>query len=164
MIRYDLRCAQHHHFEAWFRDSAAFDALRAAGAVVCATCGCAEVEKQLMAPALGRSARREAVRATDRPEDKPQTRPEATSSEPGGRALFGPTDSAAGRALAALRAHLEATAEHVGPRFASEARRIHLGEAEQRPIWGEATAQEARALAEEGVPAAPLPFLPRRDD
>jgi hypothetical protein len=146
MIRYDLRCAEGHAFEAWFRDSAAYDAQRAEGAVTFALCGSAKVEKRLMAPALGAATRRDA---------------EAPAST---AALSAPPDTEAGRALAALRAHVEKTAEHVGPRFASEARRIHLGEADKRAIWGEATAQDVRALAEDGVPVAPLPFIRKRDD
>jgi hypothetical protein len=45
--------------------------------------------------------------------------------------------------------------------FAAEARAMHLGEAPERPIHGEARLDEARALVDEGVPVAPLPFLPR---
>lgn len=64
--------------------------------------------------------------------------------------------------LAKLRAHVEATAENVGPRFAAEARAIHGGDAPDRPIWGEAKPAEARALLEDGIPVAPLPFMPKR--
>lgn len=148
MIRYDLRCAEGCAFDAWFRDSAAFDQQKAAGVVTCAVCGGGEVEKALMAPRIGA---REAV----------PTR--AIAAEPASM-LSAPPASEAARALAALRRHVEKTAEHVGPRFAAEARRIHLGEAEARAIWGEATPDEARALAEDGVPVAPLPPAPRRDD
>jgi hypothetical protein len=50
------------------------------------------------------------------------------------------------------------TSEHVGPRFADEARAIHLGETEARAIHGQATPAQADALREEGIPVAPLPF------
>jgi hypothetical protein len=59
-----------------------------------------------------------------------------------------------------LREHLKANAEHVGPAFAEEARKMHYGEAEERSIYGEATREEAITLAEEGIPALPLPPLP----
>ncbi|HYW15414.1 MAG TPA: DUF1178 family protein, partial [Allosphingosinicella sp.] len=61
-------------------------------------------------------------------------------------------------AAAALQKTLLAGSESVGPRFAAEARAIHLGEAETRPIHGEATRAEAESLIEEGVAIAPLPF------
>lgn len=64
--------------------------------------------------------------------------------------------------LAALRRHVEATSDYVGPAFAREARAIHEGEAPERPIWGEAAPQEAKALLEDGIPVAPLPFVPKR--
>jgi hypothetical protein len=62
------------------------------------------------------------------------------------------------KALAAkARAHISETYEYVGDRFVEEARKINDGDAEHRPIWGEATVSEARALIEEGAPVAPLP-------
>jgi hypothetical protein len=61
-------------------------------------------------------------------------------------------------AAAAVQKALLAGSEGVGPRFAAEARAIHLGEADSRPIHGEATRAEAERLIEEGVPIAPLPF------
>lgn len=66
--------------------------------------------------------------------------------------------------LRALRAHVEATSDYVGPRFADEARKIHDGEVEERSIYGEATREEAEALIEDGVPCAPIPWIDRRDD
>ena len=44
------------------------------------------------------------------------------------------------------------------PRFADEARAIHLGEAEARAIHGQATPEQADELRDEGIPVAPLPF------
>lgn len=148
MIRYDLKCENGHGFEAWFRDSAAYDALRDAEQVACAFCGATAVEKALMAPAV-RPARRAAAA------------PDATPSKP---MLSAPSEGPMAEALSALRAKLEAEADYVGPRFAEEARRIHAGDVEARAIWGEATGAEAKALADDGVSVAPLPFLPRRDD
>ncbi len=62
MIRYNLKCARAHEFEAWFRSSAAYDEQRRAGQVGCAVCGATEVEKAVMAPAL--KAERAAPRLT----------------------------------------------------------------------------------------------------
>ena len=65
------------------------------------------------------------------------------------------------QALAELRRKVEDRAEYVGPSFATETRAIHDGTAPDRPIWGEARADEARRLVEDGLPVAPLPFRPK---
>ncbi|HUF88177.1 MAG TPA: DUF1178 family protein [Thermohalobaculum sp.] len=141
MIRYSLKCATGHDFEAWFRSSAAFDEQREAGRVACAVCGSVEVAKAPMAPAL------KAGRAAAGP-----SRPASRGSSQAGEA-----------ALGALRRHIERTSDYVGPEFASEARRIHTGEAEKRSIWGEASRDEARSLKDEGIPVAPIPWMRRSD-
>ncbi len=140
MIRYTLRCAEGHQFESWFQSAAAFDTLAAAGHLSCAECGSGEVEKSLMAPSL---AGEDTDEARARPLSTPRTPVE--------------------RAIAALRTHVERTSDYVGRDFAREARAMHEGEVPDRPIWGEARIDEARALAEDGVPVAPLPFRRRRD-
>ncbi len=142
MIRYDLKCANGHAFDSWFASAAAFDRLRAAGHVACPTCGSTAVDKALMAPAVV------------------QARPGDGAPRPLGPGE-GPEDPRAA-ALAALKREIEAKSEYVGLRFAAEARRMHAGEAPARPIHGEAKLEEARALIAEGVPVAPLPFVPTR--
>lgn len=137
MIRYALRCRQDHDFDSWFQSAEAFDRLAASGMVACAICGSTEVTKALMAPALA-------------PAETADTRPLAT-----------PTSDLE-RKLAELRAHVEKTADYVGPDFARVAREMHAGAVPDRPIWGEAKAEEARSLIEDGVPVAPLPFRPTR--
>lgn len=150
MIRYDLKCARGCAFESWFRDSAAFDALKAAGGLVCAHCGSTEVEKALMAPRV--SAARKAGE------------PAAPPDRPGPGALTSTPDPELARMLSKLREHLARNSQDVGADFPEEARRIHYGETEKRQIHGVASLDEARELTEEGVPVAPLPPFPRRDD
>lgn len=144
MILYTLKCKEGHAFESWFRDSSAYDALAAAGQVACAVCGDTSVEKAIMAPAVGSGTRE--------PAEPPKP---ASLSEPA---------SPAEAALRKLRDHLETNSDYVGQGFADEARRIHLGEADARSIWGEATPADAKALHDEGIPVAPLPPMSRRDD
>jgi hypothetical protein len=63
-------------------------------------------------------------------------------------------------ALRKIRKHLTENADYVGPKFAEEARRIHYNETEKRGIYGEASSDEAKSLAEEGIEFHPLPVLP----
>lgn len=58
---------------------------------------------------------------------------------------------------AKVRAHIREKFDYVGDEFAAEARAIHEGDAPDRPIWGEATRDEAQEMVEEGLPVAPLP-------
>ena len=131
MIRYALKCSDGHGFESWFQSAEAFDALSARGLVTCAACGTADVTKALMAPKVGGGV--------------PTIRMPASDVE---------------RRLAALRAKVESEATYVGGRFAAEARAIHESGGD-RQVYGEANGAEVRALLEDGVPVAPLPFLPR---
>ena len=63
-------------------------------------------------------------------------------------------------AIKALRKQVTENADYVGDKFAEEARKIHYNEVEARGIYGEATGDEAQALAEEGIDFLPLPSLP----
>lgn len=92
--------------------------------------------------------------STDRP-DAPAPKPEEA------RPLSAPTNPAEA-AMKALREKVEANSEYVGLSFAKEARAMHLGEAPERSIYGEAKLDDARKLLEEGVPVTPLPFAPKR--
>jgi hypothetical protein len=140
MIHYDLICDKDHHFDGWFASAAGFDAMSAAGQVACVVCGTAKVTKALMAPAITPGVKAPA-----------RTTP----------ALTAPRNTAE-HALAALRAKVESESEYVGLNFATEARAIHAGDAPERAIYGEAKFEEAKALIEDGVPVAPLPFTPTR--
>ena len=132
MIRYALRCDRGHEFEGWFRSSDAFETTLAANHVTCTQCGSAAVRKALMAPLVG--ARHEAAPAPD------------------------PVETA----LQALRRQIEANSDYVGLKFVEEARAMHEGRMPTRAIHGEAKPEEARQLIEDGVPVAPLPFIPRQ--
>ena len=131
MIVYTLKCSKGHAFEGWFKDSAAFDAQAADGKLVCPLCNSRKVEKAPMAPAVA-GTKKAALTA---PEELRKMR----------------------QFMTGLRKHVLENAENVGPRFAEEARKIHYGEIEERPIYGEATVKEAVELVEEGVDVAPLP-------
>jgi hypothetical protein len=140
MIRYALSCDQGHEFDAWFASGAAYEDQAKARAVICPCCGSATVSKAPMAPAV-------------------RTKHEA-APEP----LVSATPKRTYALLKDLRARLEANAEHVGPAFPEEARKMHYGEAEARSIYGEASLEEAKALYEEGISAIPLPPLPKEQN
>lgn len=155
MIRYALICETGHEFESWFASAASFDAQAERGLVTCAACGSARVSKAIMAPAVARRDRLAPVKAAPEPA---QAEPVAEASAP--VALLDEKQRALREMMRALRAEIVSNTEDLGRAFPDEARRIHEGEAPQRSIRGEATAEEARALIEEGVQILPMPTLP----
>lgn len=164
MIRYSLRCAQSHDFESWFQSAAAFDRLAQEGHVTCPLCGDRDVVKALMTPSVMVEPRSRGTRAEASETAGPMAPAPAASGRPpsGGSPHLRGTPSDLERQLAELRDKVERESDYVGLRFAAEARAMHDGTAPERPIWGEARADDARKLIEDGVPVAPLPFVPRR--
>ena len=148
MIKFSLKCDQDHQFESWFKSAAAFDALAQAGHLTCALCGSTKVTKGMMAPRVTTGERRENRNEGDQ-------KPDAAVP------VLSKPQSALEEALKALRKEVE-TSEYVGDDFVREARAIHIGDAPDRSIYGEARLDEAVALIEEGIPLTPLPFRAKR--
>ncbi|WP_300031903.1 DUF1178 family protein [uncultured Roseobacter sp.] len=137
MISYTLKCDNGHRFDSWFQSADAFEKLVSSGHLSCAECGSAAVSKAIMAPRV------------------------ATSDVAEPRSLQTPQTEAEQK-LAELRRHVEENADYVGGKFAEEARSMYLGATPERAIYGEANGEDARKLIEDGIPVAPLPFLPGR--
>ena len=133
MIRYTLNCNNGHQFDSWFSDSRSFEKLNKKGLLECAICSSKEVEKSLMAP-----------RITSDSEQKNKTLISA--------------QSALEKEIRALKKKIKTTAIDVGENFPTEARAMHYGEKEEKPIIGKTTIDEAKDLAEEGIPFVPLPW------
>lgn len=151
MIRYTLRCKKNHEFEVWFRSGDDFD--KGVG-TACPICGSKKVEKALMAPAVAKSdktGRSEISQIADAPEKADKVKLAAAPD---------PRLKAMREALKEIRRHVVENAEHVGDKFAEEARKMHYDEVEPRAIYGEATNEEAKELIEEGIDFQPMPSLP----
>jgi len=149
MIKFTLKCPQHHRFDSWFKSGEDFGKLQVAGLVGCPICGATDIVKSVMAPRVTASGRK--TLATP-------TAPAATGDM---HALTAPS-SPAEAAIQELKAKIQQHSEYVGSNFAAEARAIHDGDAPERSIYGEADAREAKQLLDDGVPVAPLPFMPTR--
>ena len=156
MIHYSLICENKHDFDIWFKNSADYDQQVKRGLVSCPACGSVKVEKALMAPSLGRAARKGA--GAPMPEVAPEA--PAPSEEKTSVAMVSPQEKEFRAKLKELRDHLTKNADNVGAKFPEEARKMHYGETEHRSIFGEASPQEARELLDEGVEVHPLPVLP----
>lgn len=143
MIRYDLICKHGHVFEAWFSGSADYDRQADENLLCCATCGTSDVEKAIMAPHVTTGRKKEAARETEAKK-------------------FAMMSAQAQKMAEAVKAEISKKCDYVGDAFASEARAMHYGDKDERPIYGKASAKEASDLAEEGITAAllPEPFIP----
>jgi hypothetical protein len=156
MIRYALRCDRDHAFESWFQSSSAYDSQVKRKLVTCPICGSAKVEKAIMAPRIvGKKGR---GRATPPPEATAAPTPEAAPSGP--TSLLMAQERELRTKLKELRDHIVKNADNVGERFPNEARAMHYGDKEHRPIYGEASPEEAKSLIDEGIEVSPLPTLP----
>jgi hypothetical protein len=137
LIRFSLSCDHDHEFEAWFRSNDDFDRQKKRGLVDCPTCGSSKVQKALMAPAVSTGRKREKIALA-----------------------MNDMQKKAMAEMKALSEKIRENADYVGDKFAEEARKIHFGETEQRGIYGEATLDEAKSLAEDGVGFMPIPVFP----
>ena len=137
MIRFSLICDHDHEFEAWFRSNDDFDTQKKRGFVDCPTCGSTKVQKALMAPAVSTGRKREKIALA-----------------------MNEMQKKAMAEIKALSEKIRENADYVGDKFAEEARKIHFGESEARGIYGEATLDEAKSLAEDGVGFMPIPVFP----
>jgi hypothetical protein len=146
MIVFDLFCSDGHRFEGWFGSSADYEHQRERGMLCCPTCGSGEVTKAPMAPAV--PAKGNARQEVSSPQF-PQPMSNTPMPDEMRKAL---------RQLAKVQAEALKNSTWVGDKFAEETRKMHYGERDETPIHGQASLAEAKALIEEGVPVAPLPF------
>jgi hypothetical protein len=163
MIRYTLKCDDSHEFESWFPSSTSYDTQRARGLVTCPTCNSAKVEKAVMAPSVARTDKggsaHELANATESVPDGALAA-DAPPAEATPVAMMARPDSELRTLMRQLRDHIVASSDDVGDSFADLARKMHDGEIEHRPIRGEATVEEVKALREDEVEVFPLPVLP----
>jgi hypothetical protein len=183
MISYALRCANNHAFDGWFRGSEDFDRQVENGLLECPVCGNGTITKALMAPNVSTARRKEkAAREVHAAmaQAKAVIDAEAANKPVEGEVLPAGAAPPVAAPVAAmpslrdapapvkayvetvrkLRAEVEANSEDVGKRFADEARKMHHGEVEERPIRGEASLEDAAALDEEGIDVFVIPPLP----
>ena len=164
----DLQCQQQHAFEGWFGSEEDYQSQLKRGLVECPLCGDANITKMLSAPRINLGKTRDA-----------DSKPAQTAAQNVSGPLSEPSDVAAtaakplaeqrppisAEAVAVMQAawmevakHVMANTEDVGSSFASEARKIHYGEADERAIRGQATSDQTMELIEEGIDVMPLPI------
>ena len=154
MIRYTLRCDRGHGFESWFQSSSAYDSQVKRKLVSCPNCGSTKVEKAIMAPQIAKKGRAPGV------DVEAAAAPAPTEVSAGSTPLMLAQAAELRAKIKELRDHVTRNADNVGEKFPEEARAMHYGDIEHRPIYGEASPDEARSLIDEGIDVSPLPALP----
>jgi hypothetical protein len=157
MIHYNLRCKSGHAFESWFQSSSAYEVQEKRQLVSCPVCGSTEVERAIMAPQIVSKKGRDTTPSESLPVPAPTAEVIPPSSP---TPLLMAQEQELRAKLRELRDHIVKNADNVGERFPTEARKMHYGDIEHRPIFGEASPDEARSLIDEGVEVMPLPVLP----
>lgn len=155
MIRYALHCDHDHEFESWFQSSSAYDSQVKRKLVTCPICGSAKVGKAIMAPRIVGKKGRERAQVAE-----PAVAPATTEITQQPTSLLMAQERELRAKLKELRDHIVKNADNVGESFPNEARAMHYGDKEHRPIYGEASPDEARSLIDEGIDVSPLPTLP----
>jgi hypothetical protein len=169
MIVFDLACPDAHVFEIWFGSTGDYESQKTRGLIACPYCGSTAIEKAVMAPRIGAKGNQR-TEAANLPVPSPTPSPPApqgTAAVPMASGTPSPEAfKAMVKALAEVQEKMLKGSDYVGSRFADEARSMHLGEQDARPIHGEATIAEAKELIEEGISVAalPLPFRPPHRD
>ncbi|MGC6331387.1 DUF1178 family protein [Rhizorhabdus sp. FW153] len=157
MIVFDLACRPAGHvFEIWFGSSTDYEDQKARGLVSCPYCGSSEVEKAVMAPNVAPKGNRRS---------DADSRAMVPTAAPGGAVVPAGANLPAPEQfkemvarIAEIQAKILEGSEYVGKGFADRARAMHLGEEDSRPIHGQTSIEEARALLDEGIAVAPLPL------
>ncbi len=136
MIAFDLECAEGHPFEGWFEDLDAFEQQSARGLVTCPYCNNSNI-KRLISPVAVKKAQPASVRD------------DAIDYRKLARKVF---------------EYIQSNFEDVGPRFASEALKMHYGVSDKRNIRGSATSEEEETLTSEGIGFFKIPYTKSDED
>ena len=154
MISFDLKCKNGHQFEGWFASSELFEKQSASKLISCTTCGSTEITKALMTPNVSTLEKKSSLNDQSGM-NQPSKAVVSKSNELKSPELH--------NALKKIKKIVEENCDYVGKNFAEEVRKISYGESKERNIYGEASADEAKELHEEGIDFGVLPW-PNRED
>ena len=136
MIKYNLICNNNHEFESWFSDSEEFNKLNKKKLLECIYCSSNKIKKTIMAPMVsGTKISEESYNILDRKLLKEK------------------------KELLKLREHIEKNFEFVGDKLSEKIRDIYYDKNSKKSIYGTATPEERKELAEEGIDLLSIPWI-----
>ena len=131
MIVFNLLCIEcDYSFEGWFDNTLAFNKQKKNKLISCPNCESLNIKKALVAPNLGKKSNSK---------------------------IFKNQKTLASN-IKKIKRIVEENFDYVGDKFTDEAKKIKYGETNDRPIYGEATIDQAKELIEEEIKITTLPF------
>ena len=132
MIVFNLRCKKcEYEFEAWFGGSKEYELQLKKKLILCPSCNSSSITKSLMAPNLSKKSN--------------------TKISKQKKTMI--------NNIKKYKEIIEKNFDYVGDNFTEEAKKIKYGESKERPIYGEASIEEAKELLEEEIAVIPLPWI-----
>tara|TARA_B100000579_G_C22784092_1_gene830911 strand:- start:672 stop:1094 length:423 start_codon:yes stop_codon:yes gene_type:complete len=136
MIKYNLKCNNNHEFESWFSDSDEFNKLNKKKLLECIYCSSNKIQKSIMAPM---------VSGTKLNEESSNLLDQKLLDEK--------------KALIKLREHIEKNFEFVGDKLSEKVKAIYYDKESKKSIYGTATKEERKELADEGIDLLSVPWI-----
>ena len=137
MIKYNLKCENHHEFESWFSDSNEFDKLKKRNLLECIYCSSKNIKKSIMSPMIAGKNKEE-----NYDYDKIQKSLKVEKNN-----------------LIKIRNYIEKNFDYVGENFSKKVREIYYDKKTSKTIYGTTTKEERKELAEEGIDLITIPWV-----
>jgi|TARA_E500000178_G_C16891973_1_gene693944 hypothetical protein len=136
MIKYNLKCHQDHEFESWFSDSQEFEKLNKKGLLECIYCSSKKISKSIMAPMVSNLKKNDKFIGTTHKNFKYDK-----------------------KNLLKLRRFIERNFDYVGKDFSRKVREVFYDKNSNKAIYGTATPEERKELADEGIDLLSIPWI-----
>tara|TARA_B100001769_G_C21938451_1_gene505597 strand:- start:138 stop:560 length:423 start_codon:yes stop_codon:yes gene_type:complete len=136
MIKYNLKCNNNHEFESWFSDSEEFNKLNKKKLLECIYCASNKIQKSIMAPMIS-----------------------GIKLNQGSSNLLDQKLLDEKKELIKLRKHIEKNFEFVGDKLSEKVRAIYYDKESKKSIYGTATKEERKELADEGIDLLSIPWV-----
>tara|TARA_A100001015_G_scaffold205722_1_gene230020 strand:+ start:680 stop:1102 length:423 start_codon:yes stop_codon:yes gene_type:complete len=136
MIKYNLKCRNDHEFESWFSNSKEYEKLNKKGFLECIYCSSKEISKSIMAPTILNSKKEDKKIEINNQNFKDEK-----------------------NKLLNLRKYIEKNFDYVGKDFSKKVREVYYDKKNKKAIYGKATPEERKELAEEGIDLLSIPWV-----
>ena len=136
MIKYNLKCHNNHEFESWFSNSQEFEKLKKKKLLECIYCSSIKINKSIMSPMVSIISKKK-INTINLEKNLKDEKAK----------------------LLKIRNFIENNFEYVGKNFSKKVRDIYYDKKSKKAIYGSATEEERKELAEEGIDLINVPWV-----